>query len=146
MFVVYKENKQHFLRIVRSENLVASVQKYCETNKIHAGWIQGLGACDRVIISYYNLEKKEYEKEELTEEFELLSLVGNISLVDGKPFVHAHVTLGRRNKEVIGGHLHEMRISGTGEVLITGFATEFARSKDEETGLSLLDGENVDNS
>lgn len=140
MLKVHNQGSNHFLRVVRGEDLVEQVQGYCKKVNVTAGWVQGLGACDHVVISYYDLEKKEYIKHEFNEEFELLSLIGNISMVDGEPFLHAHVTLGRSDQSVIGGHLHEMRISGTGEVLITRFQTEFSRSKDEETGLSLLDG------
>lgn len=141
MYLINKERGQHFLRVERGEELVEKVQEYCRANNITAGWVNGLGACDHAVISYYDLEKKEYIKHELEEEFELLSLIGNISVVDDKPFMHAHVTLGNRDKTVIGGHLHMMRISGTGEILITKFDAELTRSKDTTTGLSLLDGE-----
>lgn len=140
MYLIHSSELDFFLRIERGEDLVKSVHTFCQSNKIHAGWVQGLGACDQVTVSYYDLEAQQYKQESFEEEFEVLNLTGNISLLDEKPFMHAHVSLGRKDKSVIGGHLHSMRISGTGEIYIKSFDNSFVREKDEETGLSLLKG------
>ena len=36
---------------------------------------------------------------------EIVSLNANLSLRNGKPFVHAHIALGDRDGRVYGGHL-----------------------------------------
>lgn len=141
MYSVLKSEGQHVIRVVRGEELVESILKYCTTNNVKAGWVQAIGACSKATISSYNFQTCEYDKKTFTEDLELVSLIGNISVVDDKPSLHAHVSLSRRDMSVLGGHLHSMTISGTGEVFITPFETEFTRSHDKDTGLNLIDGE-----
>lgn len=143
MYSIFNNNKQHVVRVVRGEELVEKVCEYCTQNNIKAGWVQAIGACDEVTVSSYNFQTRQYDKKTFTEDLELISLIGNISVVDGKPSLHAHVSLSQTDMSVIGGHLHKMMISGTGELYITMFEGEFTRHLDEETGLNLLDGENI---
>lgn len=126
------------LTVNRGENVVEHLTQYAEHNDIHAAWIQGIGAVDHIVMSYYDLSKKEYIKITIDEECELLSLQGNIALLDNKPVIHAHITVGKSDYSVIGGHLHEMRISGAGEFFLSFIDTKLERKHDEETGLNLL--------
>lgn len=141
MYSIWKDNKQHVVRVARGEELVESILRYCESNEISAGWVQAIGACSEATISSYNFSTREYDKITFAEDLELVSLIGNISVVDEKTSMHAHVSLSRHDMSVIGGHLHSMIISGTGEVYITMFEGEFKRHLDAETGLMLLDGD-----
>ncbi len=143
MYSILKSEGQHVIRIVRGEELVESILKYSTTNNIKTGWVQAIGACSEATISSYNFQTREYDKKTFTEDLELVSLIGNISMVDGKPSLHAHVSLSRHDMSVIGGHLHSMTISGTGEVFITPLEAQFTRNHDEDTGLNLLDGEEI---
>ena len=114
MEIIYQKENQYLLRIQRGDELVEEVLRFCEKEGIRAAWVEGLGAGDKVEISYYDFEKREYVPAVFEEEFELLNLTGNIALIDDKPFLHAHVTLGRKDMSTLGGHLHSMRVSGTG--------------------------------
>lgn len=143
MYSIWKDDKQHVVRVARGEELVGSILKYCEIKNIRAGWVQAIGACTEVTISSYNFETRVYDKKTFSEDLELLSLIGNVCTVNNKPSLHAHVSLSRHNMTVIGGHLHSMTVSGTGEVCVTPFETKLTRSNDEDTGLMLLDGEEI---
>lgn len=143
MRLIYDGKTTHILLVTKGEELVEEVTHYCEKENIKAAWVQGLGAGDSAEISFYDPATKTYLKKMLSEEFELISLIGNIAIVDSKPFLHAHVSLGRRDYSMIGGHLHSLRVSGSGEIKITKLSGQFTRSYDEETGLKLLDGEEL---
>jgi len=69
---------------------------------------------------------------------EIIGLSGNVSLADGKPLVHAHVTLSYVENDmikVIGGHLIEgCTVFGFAEVFILELSgIEMVKSYDEET-------------
>jgi nucleoside phosphorylase len=51
---------------------------------------------------------------------ELLSLIGDVALKDGKPVVHAHAVIGKKDGTAHGGHLLEAHIRPTCEVILTG--------------------------
>ena len=73
-----------------------------------------------------------------SEILELLSFQGNVALKDGKPFLHAHITLGTHNMEVFGGHLFEMEVAAVGEFIIHDFRDETHRKMNDEIGLATL--------
>jgi uncharacterized protein len=68
-----------------------------------------------------------------------VSMIGNVSLKDDKPFVHAHVTLGRSDLSVIGGHLNDAIAHPTVEVWVRPETDEVHRVLDESSGLYLMD-------
>ena len=55
----------------------------------------------------------------LTEQVELLSLIGDVELKDGEPVVDAHATVGRKEGTAHGGDLLEAYIRPTCEVVLT---------------------------
>ena len=69
---------------------------------------------------------------------EILGISGNVSVAEGKPLVHAHLTLSHTENEkisVIGGHLIEgCKVFGFAEVLIMELLkVEMVKRFDEET-------------
>jgi hypothetical protein len=76
---------------------------------------------------------------DLKKPMEILSLMGNVSLKDDKPFVHAHITLADARGVAMGGHLAEGTIVFACEFMIEEYISDRAlvRYFDEKTGLFL---------
>jgi hypothetical protein len=111
------------------------VKKY----KIKAGLVNVIGALKQVTIGYYDLNTKNYYFKTYDEDFELISCMGNISYKEGDPIVHLHISLGKDNYEIIGGHLSQPSIiSVTAEVYIYEIDKELNRTLDPQFDLSLL--------
>ncbi len=70
---------------------------------------------------------------------EVLSLVGDIAVVDGEPEIHAHVVVGLADGAARGGHLLEAHVRPTLEVVVSEAPAYLRRKKDPETGLPLID-------
>ena len=63
-------------------------------------------------LGWFNWETKKYEASvELNEQVELLSLIGDVALKDSEPQVHAHLIVGRRDRNRPWGHLLKARVS-----------------------------------
>ena len=138
MKVILREKEKVLLRFERGEEMVSVLEEWCEKEKIYGAWVEGLGAADEVEVSYYDLGDREYKRALFEGMFELLNLAGNIAAKGGKPLLHAHATFSRPDFSVFGGHLHRMRISGTGEILLQFVEAKMERQPDDETGLWLL--------
>jgi len=112
-------------RIVRKEN-------------IRLGRIQGIGATTHAKVAYYDQNTKVYNPLEFPGGMEILSLSGNVSIRDGKPFVHAHLVLGDPQGKVFGGHLLPGTTLFGCEVFIDVLeGDELVREFDQRTGLHL---------
>jgi len=77
---------------------------------------------------------------QMDEPGEILHCTGNISLKEGKPFPHCHVTLGARDGSAYGGHLMAARVFAA-EVYIKKFDKVVERKIDKSTTLALLEPE-----
>lgn len=135
----YKKVSNGFLlRLISGENVLEKLIDFCEKEKINSGLVQGIGALEKAELGFFSPEKKNYETKTFHEDLEVLSLLGNISLKEGKPFVHVHIALGKKDFTVIGGHLISGIAGATLELFLHNFGTVVERKK-EESGLFLLD-------
>ena len=139
MHIIHAEGNAYTLNARKGEELMAALRAFLTEKGITAAHIAGLGAASRLVIAYYNLETKEYEKQVIEEDVEILSLIGNAGVKEGGELViHLHGTFGRRDLSVFGGHLFEILVSGAGEVHLTAFSGAIRRQYDEDTGLTLM--------
>lgn len=112
---------------------------FAAEHRVSAAGLTAVGAARAVTLGYFDPEISDYRSNEFTEQFEVLSLVGDIALKDDQPAVHAHITLGRSDNSTIGGHLQSLTVWPTLEVVVTETPTRLAKKIDPETGLALVD-------
>lgn len=136
----YREfNGKFLLSIDNHEEMMAALEAFCREKDIRAGLVSGLGAIGEATLRFYDPAVKRYVDKTFREQMEGASIVGNISEMDGKPYLHVHVVLGRRDCTCIGGHLLSARINGACELSVEKFDGSVGRRKDEETGLNMYD-------
>lgn len=109
------------------------------SEKIATGLVTAIGGVSRVRLAYYNHESKKYEEHDYEEHMEITSLGGNITVKDGKPFLHVHGTFGRRDLSLIGGHVISASIFPLLELVVTPTENVATRAYDESLGLSVIE-------
>jgi predicted DNA-binding protein with PD1-like motif len=101
--------------------------------------VSGIGGFQRATLGYFAWDRKEFVKNEVEEQVELLSFQGTIAeSADGSPTLHAHVVLGRSDATTRGGHLVEAIVRPTMEAIIVESPEHLHRLYDQATGLVLL--------
>ena len=119
-------------------DLLEELTNLCTVHSIRLGRIQAIGAVRKARIGYYNQETRTYRFIQLDRPLEILNLLGNVSLKEGSPFVHAHVTLADEAGKAYGGHLAPGTLVFACEFILEAFeGPTFSREHDEETGLPL---------
>jgi len=140
MAVVKKvRHKETFIGKLRhGADLLEEITEICKMENIQLGRIEAIGAVRNACIGFYNQERHEYKFITIDQPLEITNLKGNISLKDGNPFVHAHITLSDSSGNAYGGHLAPGTIVFAGELMIEAFdGLLLERGFDQETGLSL---------
>ncbi len=127
----------YMVRIDLGEEIMDQLKKLCEDESIRLGRVEAIGAANQAVIGVYDLETKEYHSEKINEFMEITSLNGNITEMDGKPYIHLHATLADQHHAVHGGHVLEMRVGATCEMFVTVLDGEVKRQKDEALGINL---------
>jgi predicted DNA-binding protein with PD1-like motif len=114
------------------------IGEFAKDNHITAASLTAIGACSAATLGYFDTELGDYRKTEFTEQMELLSLIGDIAENDGKPAVHAHIVLGRKDSSAIGGHLVAAHVFPTMEIVLTETPVHLRKRVDQQTGLALI--------
>jgi predicted DNA-binding protein with PD1-like motif len=126
-------------RLAKGDDLLAALEHCAREHGITLGKVEAIGAVSQARVGYYNQAERKYYCLDLARPLEILSLIGNISLKDDKPMVHAHVTLSDHEGRAFGGHLAEGTLVFACEFILQEYqsATPLVRQMDDPTGLFL---------
>ncbi len=92
-------------RVPEGSELLSYLSSFAEKHGVSKAFVSAIGSFSEATIAYYSFEEQRYIPIDVRERVEVLSASGNISLLNGKPFPHIHVVLGRRDGSTLGGHL-----------------------------------------
>jgi hypothetical protein len=119
-------------------DLLEELTKVLTERGVRLGRIEAIGAVQKACIGYYNQETRTYQFASFDHPMEITKLIGNVSLKDGDPFVHTHITLSDESGKAYGGHLAKGTVIFACEFILEAFdGPAFNRCFDEETGLPL---------
>jgi hypothetical protein len=131
--------KTYALIFAKNEEFVGALTSWAKKNKLGGSHFTAIGAFREVMLGYFERDKKAYKKIPVSEQVEVLSLIGDIALSDGTPQVHAHVVVGKLDGTAHGGHILEAYVWPTLELILTESPKHLCRKYDPETGLALID-------
>ena len=122
----------------RGDEPMSMLERFAAERSVTAARLSAIGAFERATLGYFDWERKDYERIQVEEQVEVLSLLGDVALDRGKPKLHIHVVLGRRDGSTLGGHLLEASVRPTLEVLLVDSPGYLRRERDPVTGLALI--------
>ncbi|MFZ5433112.1 MAG: PPC domain-containing DNA-binding protein [Calditrichota bacterium] len=135
----YVEDKDRFLvRFEVGETLPDALVGMSGELGWTSGSLTGIGGVKDVVLAYYDLAAREYLKFPVAGIVELVSLAGNLALVEDKPFWHLHASVANVKGEVTAGHLVSLTVAITLECWIQPGIGIYNRKYDESCGLNLL--------
>jgi predicted DNA-binding protein with PD1-like motif len=67
-------------------------------------------------------------------------MTGNVTIVEGKPFIHVHAVLSSSDEGLscVGGHIKECEVAVTLEIFLTTIGTAIERKMDDTIGLKAM--------
>lgn len=138
--LIHQEGGERTFAVIleTGDEVMACLQAFAEKEKLAAAQITAIGAFSRAELAYFDWETKEYLSIPVEEQVEVASLLGDVALTDGKPSIHAHLVLGRRDGSALAGHLRHGHVRPTLEVIITESPAHLRKCKDAESGLALI--------
>ncbi len=125
-------------RLATGSDLVEEIERFCLEREITAAQVTVIGAVRRARYAYYEQSDHRYLELESDSHHEIVGFVGNVSLRDDKPFLHAHASFADADGGTVGGHLLRGIEIFAAEVMIRELGdVALIRLPDEETGLAL---------
>ena len=140
MKVILRDRDTYLLRFNSGEEIIETLGKYCQEQAITAGYFTAIGAAKEVDLSFFDLVKKEYNTKTFKNRInlEIISLTGNISLLQSKVIVHAHGIFSDSRYHAFAGHVKRLVVSATCELVLVKLKGKMERKYDQVTGLHLL--------
>jgi predicted DNA-binding protein with PD1-like motif len=130
--------KTYALVFETGDEVMEGLAAFAREHKLGGSHFTAIGAFQDATLGYFDWSAKDYRKNPVGEQVEVVSLVGDIADGEKGPKVHAHVVLGKSDGVALGGHLLEAHVRPTLEVMLIESPQHLRRKHDQETGLALI--------
>lgn len=121
------------------DEVVEELRRFAASERLCAAHFTGIGAFSKATVAWFDLQTKSYQPIELTEQVEVISLLGDVAEDKGKPAVHAHLCVAKRDGSAHGGHLQKATVQPTLEVILIESPAHLRKTFRPEFGLALID-------
>ena len=126
------------VRIDRGEEILEQMKRVALEEKITLASVRALGAVNDFTVGVFKTSEKTYYANRFTGDYEIVSLTGTISTMNGEYYAHIHMSAGDEKGDVFGGHLNAAVVSATCEMVIEVIDGEAGRVFSDEIGLNLI--------
>lgn len=126
------------VRIDKGEEILQQLRRVSEQEGIRLAEVSALGAVNDFTVGVFDTEEKRYYSNRFQGRFEIVSLTGTVSTMDGEFYAHLHMSAGNDKGAVFGGHLNQAFVSATCEMVVRVIDGEVDRKFSEEIGLNLF--------
>jgi hypothetical protein len=121
------------------DEVLSTLRDFASANHLAASHFTAIGAFRDATLAYFDWERKQYVPIPVDEQAEVLVLAGDVAEKDGKPAVHTHCVLGRRDGSTRGGHLLSAHVRPTLELILTESPAHLRKTVHDDSGLALID-------
>ena len=126
------------MRIDKGEEVLTQLKAMALKEDIQLASVRALGATNDFTVGVFKVDEKKYYANHFTGDFEIVSLTGTISTMNGEYYAHLHMSAGDEQGRVFGGHLNEAIISATCEMVVEVIDGRVERTHDADVGLNLF--------
>jgi uncharacterized protein len=127
-------------RFGNGEDILERLTDLVQKNHISSGSFTAIGTVEKATVGYF-IGDGQYSNTSLQGPLEVVSCMGNVTLKEGHPFVHAHMVFSDRQGRTYGGHLMPgTTVDATLEVTLHAYDDVILfRKQDPRTKLLVLD-------
>lgn len=130
---------KYYVRIDRGEEILSSLKKFCEAERITLAEVKALGAVDDFTVGLFDVNEKKYHSNRFQFPAEITSLWGTVTTKDGEVYLHIHMSAGDVKGNVFGGHLSRAVVSATCEMIVDVSEGVVERKMNDDVGLNLFE-------
>lgn len=126
------------VRMDKGEEILEQLRRVSEAEQIKLAEVSALGAVNDFTVGVFDTVEKKYYSNRFQGAYEIVSLTGTVSTMDGAFYAHLHMSAGNDKGQVFGGHLNKAVISATCEMVIRLIDGRVDRAFSEDVGLNLF--------
>jgi uncharacterized protein len=131
--------KSYAIILAKGDEVMSGLTDFARQNKVASASFTAIGAFSHATVAWFDDARKEFRLIPIKQQVELVSMIGDIALVNDQPAVHTHVALASSDGTVRGGHVISAFVFPTLELFMTVYPTALHKQLDDATGLKLID-------
>ena len=131
--------KNYAIILAKGDEVMSGLTDFARQNKVTSASFTAIGAFSRATVAWFDDGRKEFKLIPIEQQVELVSMIGDIALVNDQPAVHTHVAVASSDGTVRGGHVINAFVFPTLELFMTVYPTPLHKESDKATGLKLID-------
>jgi uncharacterized protein len=131
--------KNYAIILAKGDEVMSGLTDFARQNKVSSASFTAIGAFSHATVAWFDDARKEFRLIPIKQQVELVSMIGDIALVNDQPAVHTHVALASSDGTVRGGHVINAFVFPTLELFMTVYPTALHKQLDDATGLKLID-------
>ncbi|HKT30791.1 PPC domain-containing DNA-binding protein [Dyella sp.] len=120
------------------EEVNACLEDFARRELLSATSFTASGTLQDAVLGYLDAEKHAYHPRQVAHPTQVLSLVGDIALRNGKPHIRMRAVLGGSDGNTFDGHLLEGHVRKQMEVIMTEAPVQLHKGYDADAGLALF--------
>lgn len=130
--------RTYLLVMDQGDEACSEIVAFAKANDVNAATLTAIGACTSATLAYFDAGKGDYVSKRFDEQMEIASFIGGIADDVGQTVLHAHIVLGRHDYSALAGHLQEIDVFPTMEIVLTETPARLRKKLDKKTGLTRI--------
>lgn len=111
----------------QGDDIMGGMARFAAAHPMQQAQLSGIGGVSRATLAWYDPKVGAFRRIEVNEKCEISGVTGTITTdAQGKPNVHLHLVLSRRDGSTVSGHL----ISATVDPILEVFVTDLGPGRD----------------
>ena len=132
------DQKEYAVIFSTGDEAYSGLREFAQKYNVTSAHFTAIGAISGATLAWLDTSRKQYKVMPFTGQMEVVSMSGDIALNQGKPFIHTHAVLGLPDGTTRGGHVVEMFVRPTLEVMVTVDPKSMQRQHDPETDMTVI--------
>jgi predicted DNA-binding protein with PD1-like motif len=133
------KTKEYAVIFGKGDEAFSGLMDFADTYHVTNGHFTAIGALSGAVLAWFDPQKKMYREIPIHAQVEVVSMIGDFALYQGKPALHTHMVVGHPDGTTSGGHVIEAHVFPTLEVMVTVDAVPLYKRLDPDTDLMLID-------
>ena len=133
------ENMEYAVIFAKGDEAFSGLEEFAEKYQIQSAHFTAIGALNGATLAWFDPQRKMYRKIPIDGQVEVVSMIGDIALYQGKPTVHTHMVVGLPDGTTKGGHVLDAHVSPTLEGIVTIDPIAMHKRLDPATDQTLID-------